>query len=137
LWGRGFCPAAGLIVDPKERGSKRGFPQPSPPANVEISSPTPPTLSPGWNRRVSFRIVNQGRHPAVTSSPGKRATFCGRFPNRGMRFVSMTNSQVSSGSLKTTISFSGRQSPPAETHILKGEKQGGATHRAATNAGGK
>jgi hypothetical protein len=49
-------------------------------ANVEISSPTPPTLSPGWNRRVSFRIVNQGRHPAVTSSPGKRTTFCGRFP---------------------------------------------------------
>jgi hypothetical protein len=43
-----------------------------------------------------------------------------------MRFVSMTNSQVSSGFLKTTISFSGRQGPPAGSHSNLKEEYGGA-----------
>src|SRR5438874_4561828 len=36
-------------------------------------------------------------------------TFYRRASRSGVRFVSMTNAQVSSGCLKTTISFSGKQ----------------------------
>jgi hypothetical protein len=106
--------AYALIVDPKDEDQGEGFPQSRPGRAVEKRTLENHPLCAGVaSTGVKSVTLFQGRHPAVTNCTHKRTTFCTRVSNSGMRFVSKTNSQISFGCLKTTISFSGKQSPPA------------------------